>query len=691
MQLKLILLFVLALLSGNVWAQFNNPNQGNMQQSPNGNTNIRYDRNGQPIQEVDEQESEKEDNIDSLRAKLDNQVKAIVYNAKYIKFTKAEFLTDSTRLFSLDTAANDFQYQSILNQPKHPTMNLGLLGLSTRPMLFEPRKTIGFDVGYHYLDLYLQKPEDVLYYQARSAFTDLYYSTPAFSRITEQTFYAIHSQNVKPNWNIGANLYKTGARTFYGSPNRRAQDLVANNLKAAVWNWYESPNKRYTLLANATFNNLKTSEYGGILNDSIFTVPTLVAPEFEAVRLSTATHNWRNNSIYVKQFYNIGKITNNAENTAVLPSQRVSYSLLYNTQKYVFKNREVDTTGLLRNYYLFPDSSQTNDSTSLKHLQNDFTYSFYLRGKSVSFLKNELKLNVGLTHDLYRYNQYNVNLNFQNITAKANLNYGLNDKASLNGDFKQIIQGRNAGDFFYQAQLDIKLGNKVGNVVFGAYSQNQSPALLYQQHISNHHKWNNSFEKEQTQNASFSYINTKYKLIANAQYSLITNHLYFSQSINGDVLPQQNTGIINFLKLSLEKDFIFGKFTFKNYIVYQKTDFETIIRTPELYTYQSFYFRNTYFKVLKADIGFDVRYFSKYTATSYAPAIGQFYNGDNIRFDTHPIADIWIRTTWKRANLFLKYEYANQSLSQSRGYYTVNGYPMQYPQGKFGVSWKFYD
>jgi hypothetical protein len=519
-------------------------------------------------------------------------------------------------------------------------------------MLFEPRKTIGFDVGFHYLDLYLKKPDDVIYYKARTPFTELYYSTPAFSRITEQTFNGTHTQNIKPNWNVGVNLNIIGARTFFGSPFRQSQDLVANNLKAAVWSWYESLDKRYTLLANTTFNNFKTNEYGSILNDSIFTVPNLVAPEFEAVRLSTATRNWRNNSIYVKQFYNIGKITNNA-NGAVLPTQRVSHSMLYNVQKFTFKNLEPDTTGLLQKYYIFQDSSQTNDSTAIKHLQNDFTYSFYLRGKSISFLKNELKLNVGLIHDLY------------------------DNKASLYGDFKQIIQGRNAGDFFYQAQLAVKLSSNVGRVIFGAYSQNQSPSLLFQQQISNHHKWNKSFDKEKTQNVSFSYINEKLKLTTKAEYSLITNHVYFTQVANGipilkipDVTPTQNTGLINFLKVSVEKDFNFGKFTLKNFLVYQKTDFETIIRTPELYTYQSFYFRNVYFKVLKADIGFDVRYFSKYYAPSYAVAIGQFYNGDEIKFDNYPIVDVWIRTTWKRTNLFLKYEYANQG---------------------FGVSWKFYD
>lgn len=656
------------------------------------NTTPTYDRNGEVIKNTNEQEEEvdKEENIDSLRAKLDNKVPTIQYTSKYIKFTKEQYLVDSNRLFTLDTNATDFQYQNVLNLPKHPTMNLGLLGTSSRTMLFEPRQSIGFDVGYHYLDAYLKNPEDVIYYQARAPFTDLYYSTPAFSRITEQTFYAIHSQNIKPNWNIGANLYKTGSRPFYGSPFRSSQKLVADNLKAAVWTWYESNNKRYTLLANGTFNHFKVNDYGSIFNDSIFTVPTLVAPEFENVRLNSAKHDWKNNSIYLRQFYNIGKITLEGLNSEVLPSQRVSHSFLYNKQNFSFTNQLPDTTGLLKNYYIFRDSSKTDDQTNVTHIQNDFSYSFYVRGKAISVLKNELKVNAGLVHDFYNYEQYNTQLTFQNVTVKGNLGYHLSDRANLVLDLKQIFQGRNAGDFYYQAKTELKFSDKLGKIEIAAYSQNQSPSFIYQQLYTNHHRWSNKFEREKTQNISFNYLNEVAKFGAKAEYFLISNHLYFGADNTGDVKPFQFSPNISMLKLSLEKDFTFGKFTLKNYVVYQKTDFESILRSPELYTFHSFYYHNVYFDVLKADIGIDVRYFSKYTAPSYAPAIGQFYNAESTQFDTYPIADVWIRTTWKRTNLFLKYEYANQNL-QSKGYYTVNRYPMPYAQAKFGVSWKFYD
>lgn len=632
------------------------------------------------------------ENIDSLRAKLENNKDSIIYTSKFIKYTKEEFLRDSTRLFPIDTSTNNFHRYRVIDQPEHPTMNLGLNGLSYRDLLFEPAKTIGFDAGYHYYDRYLLNPDDVSYYQARSPYSYLYYQNPAFGRATEQMVELLHSQNVKPNWNIGASFKKMGSRSYYGSPAQKSDRLVVNHLNASVWNWYESKNKRYTLLGNATFNNLKGYESGAILNDSVFTAPTNIQPEYEKVRLNTAKHNWQNNSIYIKQFYNIGKQKTIDSNATVLPTQRVSYKFLYNKQNYYFTDDggQDALSGLLNNYYIYRDSSRTSDTTSITHLQNEFNYSFYLRGKSLSFLRNELKVNVGIQHDFYKYQQFTFKTNFQNVTLKGDADYSFNDKATLNLKVQQIIQGRNFGDFLYEASSEIKLSNKVGSVILEAYTQNQSPAMIYDRQLSNHYIWNNNFEKTKTQHLGFSYVNPKYSFKAKAEYFLVGNQLYFNQGTDGDATPAQFGSNINLLKLSLNKDFHFGKFTFQNYLVYQKTDFETVLRTPEIYSFHSLFLHLEFFKVLKTEFGFDVRYFSKYTAPSYAPAIGQFYNAGTPSFDTNPILDVWARTNWKRANLFIRYDYANQGLF-GKGYYTVNHYPMPYALAKFGLSWRFYD
>jgi hypothetical protein len=142
--------------------------------------------------------------------------------------------------------------------------------------------------------------------------------------------------------------------------------------------------------------------------------------------------------------------------------------------------------------------------------------------------------------------------------------------------------------------------------------------------------------------------------------------------------------------ISARKNFTLGKLNIENFVVYQKTDFQALLRTPEFYAYSSLYFANTFFKVLYTNFGIDVHYNTKFTTQAYSLNTSQFYNDAGTTFQTYPIADVWAKATLKRTNLFLRYDYADQGLF-SKGYYTVNRYPMNDAKLKFGLSWKFYN
>jgi hypothetical protein len=87
----------------------------------------------------------------------------------------------------------------------------------------------------------------------------------------------------------------------------------------------------------------------------------------------------------------------------------------------------------------------------------------------------------------------------------------------------------------------------------------------------------------------------------------------------------------------------------------------------------------------------DVRYHTEFANPAYAINAAQFYNQQDAKpLPSYPIVDVFVRASLKRANLFLRYDYANQGI-QSQGYYTVDRYPMPDRILKFGVSWKFYN
>ncbi|MDB5112527.1 MAG: hypothetical protein JWR67_3641 [Mucilaginibacter sp.] len=643
--------------------------------------------------------------IDTLRKQEEGRKDSVVFSSKFIRVTNERLLNDSTQLFPLDTGITNFENYSPLYQPKTPTINLGSLGLAERSLLFNPPKTIGFDVGLHALDAYLVTPQDIQYYRARVPYTVLSLVTGGKK---EQVFKVLHTQNINPYWNFGFNLNFTGSRGYYSST------VIAQNvsdLTADVYTWHESKNKRYNLLLSLLFNNLKSPETGSILNDTVFTsVKGSFDKATEPVRLPNTYENWKSSGIYIKQFYYIGRIDSLKKKDApgtILPTQRVAYTFNYNVQKYNFLSNDADT------YHVFPDyyfaSNRSRDSLTVNHVQNDFSYSFYLRGKSTSFIKNELKLDLGLTHDLYSYSQYVSdsttnstgykirymnrvqNTTFQNITLKARLSYRFSDKAALEGNINQIAAGRNFGDFIYDAKLLVSGGNKAGRIILDGYVQSSSPSLVYTDWVSNHYIFHNSFKNQKTTSLSFNYINDALQVDLKAEYFLIADYLYFASPTGGnDASPQQLSTNINLIKFSLGKNLALNKWHFDNYVVYEKTDYQSILRVPTVYTYSSLYYNTFLFNVLHASIGTNVRFNTSYVAPSYAVGLGQFYNGPNVTFSSYPVATVFIKGTIQRTNLFLQYDYANQGVF-SKGYYTVNRYPQPDHLLKLGVSWTFFN
>jgi hypothetical protein len=626
--------------------------------------------------------------LDSLRKKLDAGTDSVIFTSKYIRYTTLRLTKDSIQTLPLDTGLHGLQNYSVLAQPRRPTINTGNLGLAAKDMLFQPTKTIGFDLGFHALDFYQMTHDDVIYYQARTPFSSLYYVSGG-----EQILQVAHSQNIRKNWNFGANYNRIGSNGAY-------QRQRGDHLNAAIFTWYQSPSKRYNLFANVVWNTLKAQENGGLPNDSLFTVGSSFARGSENVKLSAARQLFRKSSVLIKQTYFVGRIDTLASGNAekVLPTNKIAYTFRYDKDGYNFVADNMSLQTVLPKGII--DSSYTNDSSSVKHVQNEFIYSFFLRGKSSSFIKNELKVDVGIRHDFYQYaqyakyrdrtNYYAFTNTFQNTTLLGGLGYRFSNRIDLNVNAQQIFQGRQFGDFLYEAKSNLLLSNSIGRIVLGAYMQNKSPEEIYNRYFGNHYSWINDFNRTKTINLSFQYLNDKYKFDAGAEYYLINDYLYFDQDGTNSIKPNQLSGSINLLKITAGKRLQFGKFNLESYVVYQKTDHPNILRIPELYTFNSFFLNQTFFKVLRTNVGFDVRYNTPFQSYSYSPAASQFYNGNAGKLSSEPVVDVWLRASLRRANVFLKYEYANQNFP-NRGYYTVPGYPMPDSQLKFGVKWNFYD
>jgi hypothetical protein len=142
--------------------------------------------------------------LDSLRKKEDNKKDSVVFSARYIRFTMERFLSDSTQTFALDTGLYNFENYTALLDPRHPRISLGYTGVSQRPLLFEPDQTIGFSTGMRSLEVYALRPQDIKYYNARVAYSNLTLYN-GFGSSVEQLFKdGAYPKRIKPNWNVGS-------------------------------------------------------------------------------------------------------------------------------------------------------------------------------------------------------------------------------------------------------------------------------------------------------------------------------------------------------------------------------------------------------------------------------------------------------------------------------------------------------
>lgn len=642
--------------------------------------------------------------LDSLRKKLEKRRDTVVFTSKFIRATNESLMRDSTRLFPIDTSVIDFENYGPLNKPRHPMISLGNTGLPARSLLFEPSQAIGFDVGLHALDPYWFNPWDVNYYRARVPYTNLY---AVLGGLKEQLFSIVHTQNVNPHLNVGFNANFGGSHGFYSSNSVLQQNV--SDVNVAGFTWYESKSKRYNLLGNLIYNNLKSPETGSIQNDSIYKTGSIDKTS-EPVRLAASWENWKGGGIYIKQFYYIGRIDSlgkGKESKTILPTQRVTYGFSFDTKKYNYIQNQQDTYNVFPDYYF--EFNYARDSLTVHHLRNSFSYSFYLRGKNATRAKNELKLDLGLDQDYYSYSQfvadtiltqYGAKMNsrvkeqgssFQDITLLGRLSYRFSNRILLEGNVQQIAEGRDFGNFLYDAKLTLAGGQKAGRIILEGYSQNSSAPLVYTNWVSNHYIFHNDFKNQKTNSLSFNYVNEPLQFDLKAEYFLVTDYLYFEAQPGGnDAHPAQIGAGINMLKISAGKSFSWRRWHFDDYLVYQKTDYQSTLRTPEFYNYSSLYYKAFLFKVLYLNMGMDVRYNTAYTAPSYAVGLGQFYNGPNVTFSSYPIASVFIKGTLLHTNFFVMYDYANQGLF-SPGFYTVNRYPQMDHLLKIGISWTFYN
>lgn len=295
------------------------------------------------------------------------------------------------------------------------------------------------------------------------------------------------------------------------------------------------------------------------------------------------------------------------------------------------------------------------------------------------------------------YNEHNLSVGGQLLKAQGKtLHY------NVTGEF--WLMGEDAGQLKIdgRADLNFRLFKDTVTLAANAFFHRLNPTFYYRHYHSKHLWWDNGGLDQELRThieGLFSLKRTKTKL--RVAYDNLQNYTYFAQRYNitedfgrsGNTVSVRQSGKnISLLTLQLAQDFRLGPLNWQNVVTYQKSSDEDVLPVPMLNVYTNLFLHFKIAKVLTVDLGADARFFTKYKAPDYSPALGQFTVQDNgaanVEIGNYPIVNAYANMHLKHTRFFVMMSHVNASSGDS---FLVPHYPVNGRIFRFGVSWNFFN
>jgi hypothetical protein len=546
----------------------------------------------------------------------------------------------------------------------------------------------GFNYSKNNYQTYFFTPQKLKFYNTRTPFTELFY---VIGSKREQLINVTFSYNVRKNWNCTVNFNRVRSDGFYNRQN-------TNDNYIAVSSNYKSLNNRYYLLGSIIYNSAKNAENGGLSKDSaFFDNPKDIDKKLFDVYLSNAKRVTNNRSIFLKQYLNLGKKSDDSLNYyAVIPKSRLILTSLLEDNS--LKYEDDAQAGFYSNMYF--DTAKTFDTIHTYKIENELAWK-RLDNMNHGGLADMIGVGFNIKHQYVNVKQKElvnnaefqsvydvVNAAYNNVIAGAELfNTYSNNSLWWNASVKYGVSGYNQGNHHINVQLKKSMGDSLTFFTLQAEDKLQSPDFIFNRYTSNHFMWKNDFDKTKESSVRCNFSMLKYKFAVHAGYSIYSNVLYFNES----AIAAQSKASVPVLSLAVKKDFVFHNWHLNNKITYQHVSDSAVIRLPEYVFEHSLYYENDVFKkAMRLQIGFSVFYNTAFYANTYMPATAQFYIQNQQKYGNYPVIDFFINARIKTARIFFKIDHFNNGMSGSN-YMFIPGYPINGRAFKLGVSWRFFD
>lgn len=271
---------------------------------------------------------------------------------------------------------------------------------------------------------------------------------------------------------------------------------------------------------------------------------------------------------------------------------------------------------------------------------------------------------------------------------------------NVTGEF--AIAGYNAGEIHIDGGVDLNfpLFRDTMTLAASGFYHHEKPSFYYR-HFQSRHLWWDDDDLSMTDHfraqGVLRYQKTRTRL--RFAFDEIKNLAYFANTytvsddgrLSNMAYSRQSSDAITVLTAEIAQDFTTGPLNWESVMTWQKSTSQSVLPVPALNIYTNLYLRFKIAHVLNCDFGADLRYFTKYEAPDYVPALGQFAvqeNDDKVKIGGYPVANVYFNFKLSRARFFVMMSHVNSG-NGSKNYFFTPHYPLNGRIFRFGISWNF--
>ena len=615
-----------------------------------------------------------------------------------------------------DTAIFNFQNLHFTDGLNGEYNYLGNMGSPRQSRIFFNRKSDGQFIFTDALDFFLVTPAEYNFVNTKSPWTNLSYYRAGNKINGEERIKAKFGVNANKRTGLGFDFDYLYGRGLYD----HQSTAYANGSFFAYHH-----GERYSVNGLFSYNKLRLAENGGLQDDRYITNPEAMAEGKKTYRPADMPTNLKNtwNEDFVRTAllahdFKLGYYkarTDSLPDTVIVNYDFIPVSKVFHTLEASSNSRRFIDYENTKNYYaqnFLPYDSI--DATEYMRMRNTvgltlieginkwipFGASAYLSYDYRQFTLPDSIGGIGRDHT-HTYKENNISLG-------GNIKRTLGQAFHFDATAETVLAGTDLGAFNIEgnANLNFRLWKDTVKLSAEGYMKNTNPSFYYRRYHSQHYWWDNDLHKEFRTRLGGSLAIERWGTRLYAGIENIKNYTYLAGTpyMSDDygskplslssITARQHSGNIQVVSSTLYQDFKLGVLHWDNEFTVQYSSNESVLPLPLLNVYSNLYLQFTYAKVLRIQLGADARYFSRYYAPDYAPALEQFFvqEGDHrIEVGGYPFINAYANFHLKQVRFYVMYYHVTQGVLDKTESFLAPHYPVNPRLFKLGFSWNFWD